>query len=177
MSLCEVYGMSARARNDAWPEGDILAATRGEFPTVPTQQFQAGTTLYHGTAAADDFTELKDMSWLTVSYNDAVWYATREADGPRPIVVIGKLAKRVRLVEFPDVAEREAYRNAVFWTRYIFGTSFEGIGYQRLPQAFAAVCSAGYDGIYIAREDSNKPALMLCKVSTAVTVTGRREVS
>ena len=121
--------------------------------------------------------------WLTLSERDATYFALHEVRGVYPPRVVHLvLRKRVKLVAFPPVPTNdyqtrqiEQYNNAVFWAKEIFGVSFYGIGYERLPEAFKTVCRFGFDGIYIAREDSGKAGVMICD-GKDLQIVGSREV-
>jgi hypothetical protein len=100
------------------------------------------------------------MTWFTTSEEDAGYFAEYEAGGTE--VHPFPLPHDMRLLWIPSVHNREAYNNAIFWAEAILGVSFAGIGYQRMPEAFQAVCDHGLDGIMIEKEDSGYTSVMIC---------------
>lgn len=152
------------SRATDWPDGDILAVDRGDFPPIPVTQLRPGVVLYHGTAVNDVFTMPRSISSFSTSVRLAWDYAKMESEGDHPRVLTFRVARRIpKLIDFPSVSERDAYRNATFRLSHILKTDFSGVGYQRKPEAFAAICASEYNGLLIRRNDGGATDLLLCR--------------
>lgn len=141
-----------------WPAADIFKLDRSGPPNPLTAALKEGTVLWHGSAV--EFTEPMPMTWFASSEEDAEYFARYEAGGE--IILPFTVARDLDLLWVPNVRNRGAYSDAIFWLQAIFGVSFNGIGYMRMPEAFEAVCEFGLDGILIDKEDSGYTSIMIC---------------
>jgi hypothetical protein len=161
----EVGGIpSVRQGNDQpWPPGDMFRASAGNFPEVPTTQLKPGSVvLLHGTAAGEDFKIPRGPASFTTSRRLAKEYATMESDGYSPRVMSFRIKARIpKLVALPSVYDREQYRNAIYWCKHIFGTKFDGVGFQRMPEVGKSIGGKGYEGYFIRKIDGGGDEVML----------------
>lgn len=154
-----------------WPEADMF---KDPPKNLPLQQFQSGTKFFHGTRF-QKFSNFKNFSWFTTSESAAIQYARNESNGNgEPRVLEVELVQRIKLIFIPNVKDNKKYEDAMYWLDKIFKKSFHGLGFKRMPDQEKLICSLGYDGFYIEKEDSGFPALMLCNGSNVEIISEKK---
>ncbi len=159
-----------------WPEADMFARERrkkGELshrdPPIPVMaRVPAGTTLYHGTGAKNEWEIPHEMTWFAFHQKAAQGYET-EVDEDDPFRVLTFVTvKELEVIYFPPIRTEEA-RNASYWLDFIFGHNFDMLGASRLPAAFKSIAQK-YDGLYLDREDNGYPSVMISRPEQFVKI-------
>lgn len=161
-----------------WPHADILSADRykrgqlyrseeGKIPVLAT--VKASTHVFHATAT-DGWDVPQPLTWFTFDRRAAEKYDVEVSGDGQFRVLEFELTKDIQPIYFPAY-DAPAADDASFWLDVIFKTSFRWVGAARVPEAFKAVAEK-HDGLYIAKEDSGFPTLMVSRPSEVLRKVG-----
>jgi 8-oxo-dGTP pyrophosphatase MutT (NUDIX family) len=156
-----------------WPDANMLETREPPPPRV--KSVPAGTVLLHGTANEREF---EVPTWPT-SFTTDMGHASAYADpdmGPSPRIMKYTVKTTIpNLVWIP--AQKDQLDGARYWLGKFFGVSFERADWTSDEAMTTAVCSRGYNGLYLETIVSGGDEIRLCDPSKWVEFNGAQQPS